>query len=116
MLNFIAGNFLYGIAKTPYMIIVSRLIVGVAAGSTSSMLSMISRSTTQEERTGTLSKIFTGRQTGMIIGPAFNLGLKYININIGSINVGPYNSPGVSICFFLFYNLMHLIRFIFLKS
>jgi len=88
------------------MVIVSRLVVGLAGGSTSSVLSMISRSTTKEERTSTLSKVFVGRQTGTIIGPAFNLFLKNCNFNVLSLHVGPYNSPGVSIIFLceLFYN------------
>jgi len=86
---------MYAISTNPYMVVLSRLIVGVSAGSASSIVSMISRSTTKEERTSTLSKIFSGRQTGLVIGPAFNSFLKNSNFYIFSLRVDNYNSPGV---------------------
>ena len=87
---------MYAIAQSPLVLVGSRFIVGLAAGSTSSILGMISRGTTKNQRTAVLSQIFTGRQAGMVIGPAFNLFLRECNFTIFNLHVGPYNSTGVS--------------------
>ena len=78
------------------MIIISRLITGLAVGAGASVLGMVTRVTTKEERTSILSKIFAGRQTGVVIGPAFNLLFVNLNFYIFGFPVNEFTAPGVS--------------------
>jgi len=86
---------LYAVSTNATMVVLSRLINGVSAGVRASVVGMISRGTTQEERTGALSIMYSGRQIGLVIGPAFNLFLKDTNFNIFSFHVDKFTSPGV---------------------
>ena len=93
----VVGNFMYFASTTPYMIVYSRLIVGVSAGVGASIISMLTRAVEPEERTSLISRIFTGRQAGALFGPAFNFFLIYLNFDIYPFHVNRYTSPGVSI-------------------
>ncbi|XP_078487276.1 major facilitator superfamily domain-containing protein 8-like [Ciona intestinalis] len=91
----IGGNFLYFVAKSPYMVLGSRLIAGIGSGSGSSILGMISRNTTKERRTAVFSQLMSLRQLGLLIGPAFNVFLRKFNFYIGPFHVNQYTSPGL---------------------
>ena len=87
---------MYFASTTPYMIVYSRLIVGVSAGVGASIIGMLTCAVEPEERTTLMSGIFTGRQTGALFGPAFNFFLIYLNFDIYPFHVNRYTSPGVS--------------------
>ena len=79
------------------MIVISRLIVGVTAGVGSSVIGMLTNAVDPEERTSLLSRIFTGRQAGLLFGPAFNFFLICFNFHFFSFYINKYTAPGVSI-------------------
>ncbi|XP_076804912.1 major facilitator superfamily domain-containing protein 8-like [Clavelina lepadiformis] len=91
----IGGNFMYFAATGPYMVMGSRLIAGLGSGSGSSILGMISRSTSNEERTAAFSQLMSLRQMGLIIGPAFNIFLAKLDFYIGNFHVNSLTSPGI---------------------
>ena len=97
---FVKGNFMYFIAKSPYMVLGSRLVAGLGSGSGSSIFGMISRTTTTEERTAAFSRLMSLRQIGLIIGPACNLLLEKLDFYIGPFHVNSFTVPGVKFVMF----------------
>ena len=89
---------MYCASTTPYMIVISRLIVGVSIGASSSVISMLTRAVEPKERTTLLSRILSGRQTGVVFGPSLNFFLVYFDFNFLSFKINKYTAPGVSIC------------------
>ena len=108
---FFVGNFMYFAATGPYMVMGSRLIAGLGSGSGSSILGMISRSTSNEERTAAFSQLMSLRQMGLIIGPAFNIFLAKLDFYIGNFHVNSLTSPGVSDYFFRHKKLIQIQNF-----
>jgi len=104
---------LYAVSTNPEMVVASRLIMGISAGSTASVVGMISRGTTKEERTGIFSVIFSGRQLGLVFGPVFNYFLQDIpEFYIFSFPVTKYTSPGVRILIILIMPIILFIQYI----
>lgn len=91
----IVGNILYMASWNKYIVLGARLIAGLGSGVASSIFGMISRTTSEEERTGVFSLFMSLRQVGLIVGPAFNLFLHSLDFNIGNVNVNEYTSPGL---------------------
>ena len=83
-------------STTPYMIVVSLLIVGVSAGVGPLIISTLSRATLQEQRTDLCSRVYAGRHFGCIFGPALNFFFIDFNFKFFSFEVNKYTAPGVS--------------------
>ena len=105
---------MYLLSTDPYMIVGSRLVIGLGAGSISAIISMITRTCTATERTTFLSRTFASRQTGLLLGAACNFFLRKFNFYIGTCHIDQYTAPGVSIfvfCVVFEYTLYQLITY-----
>ncbi|XP_054889352.1 major facilitator superfamily domain-containing protein 8 [Poeciliopsis prolifica] len=94
----IAGNFMYFIGYSKWLLLCSRLVAGVGAGAGSSIFGFLTRSTLPEERAGIFAAIMACRQAGLLIGPAFNLFLRLCDFKLGPFVVNKYTSPGIFMC------------------
>nr|XP_057923773.1 major facilitator superfamily domain-containing protein 8 [Doryrhamphus excisus] len=94
----IAGNFMYFIGYSKWMLLCSRLVAGVGAGSGSSIFGYITRSTQPDERASIFAAIMACRQAGLLVGPAFNLFLRLCDFKLGPFVVNKFTSPGMFMC------------------
>ncbi|XP_040027108.2 major facilitator superfamily domain-containing protein 8 [Gasterosteus aculeatus] len=94
----IAGNFMYFIGYSKWLLLSSRLVAGVGAGAGSSIFGFLTRSTKPEERAGVFAAIMACRQAGLLVGPAFNLFLRLCDFKLGPFVVNKYTSPGIFMC------------------
>lgn len=92
----IVGNFLYFASLNKYMVWGARLISGIGSGAAASVFGVVSRRTTNEERTASFSLLMALRQFGLIIGPGINIFLLKLDVKLGSVFViDKYTSPGL---------------------
>ncbi|KAG7524113.1 major facilitator superfamily domain-containing protein 8-like [Solea senegalensis] len=94
----IAGNFMYFIGYSKWLLLSSRLVAGVGAGAGSSIFGFLTQSTRPEERAGIFAAIMACRQAGLLVGPAFNLFLRLCDFKLGPFVVNKYTSPGIFMC------------------
>nr|XP_019957134.1 PREDICTED: major facilitator superfamily domain-containing protein 8-like [Paralichthys olivaceus] len=94
----IAGNFMYFIGYSKWLLLCSRLVAGVGAGAGSSIFGFLTQSTRPEERAGIFAAIMACRQAGLLVGPAFNLFLRLCDFKLGPFVVNKYTSPGIFMC------------------
>uniref|UniRef100_A0A8C2WW81 Major facilitator superfamily domain containing 8-like 2 n=1 Tax=Cyclopterus lumpus TaxID=8103 RepID=A0A8C2WW81_CYCLU len=94
----IAGNFMYFMGYSKWLLLSSRLVAGVGAGGGSSIFGFVTRSTKPEERAGIFAAIMACRQAGLLVGPAFNLFLRLCDFKLGPFVVNKYTSPGIFMC------------------
>ncbi|XP_056149717.1 major facilitator superfamily domain-containing protein 8 [Lampris incognitus] len=94
----VAGNFMYFIGYSKWLLLSSRLVAGIGAGAGSSIFGFLTRSTRPEERAGVFAAIMACRQVGLLIGPAFNLFLRLCDFKVGPFVVNKYTSPGIFMC------------------
>ena len=87
----ILGSFLYLCSVSPFMLLTSRLVSGLGKGITIVFLSDICRSTDIEERTPVLLLFDVYFQSGLLLGPLFNMVLT--EVEFGPVN--RLNSPGL---------------------
>ncbi|KAM4727637.1 major facilitator superfamily domain-containing protein 8 isoform 1-T1 [Anableps anableps] len=107
----IAGNFMYFIGYSKWLLLCSRLVAGVGAGAGSSIFGFLTRNTLPEERAGIFAAIMACRQAGLLVGPAFNLFLRLCDFKLGPFVVNKYTSPGIFMCL-----LWMLLQFIVLAA
>uniref|UniRef100_A0A3Q2QV29 Major facilitator superfamily domain containing 8-like 2 n=1 Tax=Fundulus heteroclitus TaxID=8078 RepID=A0A3Q2QV29_FUNHE len=94
----IAGNFMYFIGYSKWLLLCSRLVAGVGAGAGSSIFGFLTQSTLPEERAGIFAAVMACRQAGLLVGPAFNLFLRLCDFKLGPFVVNKYTSPGIFMC------------------
>uniref|UniRef100_A0A3Q3EWK8 Major facilitator superfamily domain containing 8-like 2 n=1 Tax=Labrus bergylta TaxID=56723 RepID=A0A3Q3EWK8_9LABR len=94
----IAGNFMYFIGYSKWLLLCSRLVAGIGAGAGSSIFGFLTRSTRPEERAGIFAAVMACRQAGLLVGPAFNLFLRLCDFELGPFVVNKYTSPGIFMC------------------
>ncbi|XP_061695557.1 major facilitator superfamily domain-containing protein 8 [Syngnathoides biaculeatus] len=94
----IAGNFMYFIGYSKWLLVCSRLVTGVGAGAGSSIFGFLTKSTRSEERAGVFAAIMACRQAGLLVGPAFNLFLRLCDFKLGPFVVNKFTSPGIFMC------------------
>ncbi|XP_034743660.1 major facilitator superfamily domain-containing protein 8 [Etheostoma cragini] len=94
----IAGNFMYFIGYSKWLLLFSRLVAGVGAGAGSSIFGFLTQSTRPEDRAGVFAAIMACRQAGLLVGPAFNLFLRLCDFKLGPFVVNKYTSPGIFMC------------------
>ncbi|XP_060096896.1 major facilitator superfamily domain-containing protein 8-like [Heteronotia binoei] len=94
----IAGNFMYFVDGSKWMILSSRLVAGVGTGAGASIFGYLTRSTTSQERATVFAAVMACRQVGLLIGPACNLFLCLFDFQLGPFMVNKYTSPGLFMC------------------
>ncbi|XP_077204367.1 major facilitator superfamily domain-containing protein 8-like isoform X2 [Paroedura picta] len=90
----IAGNFMYFVDGSKWMVLSSRLVAGVGTGAGASIFGYLTRSTTSQERATVFAAVMACRQVGLIIGPACNLFLCLFDFRLGPFMINKYTSPG----------------------
>ncbi|MBN3298493.1 MFSD8 protein, partial [Amia calva] len=95
----IAGNFMYFMGYSKWLLLSSRLVAGIGTGAGASIFGYLTRSTAPEDRATVFAAVMACRQAGLLIGPAFNLFLRLCNFHIGPFVVNKYTSPGLFMCF-----------------
>ncbi|KAL8188102.1 UNVERIFIED_CONTAM: hypothetical protein K2H54_061665, partial [Gekko kuhli] len=94
----IAGNFMYFVDGSKWMVLSSRLVAGVGTGAGASIFGHLTRSTTSQERATVFAAVMACRQVGLLIGPACNLFLCLFDFRLGPFMVNKYTSPGLFMC------------------
>ncbi|KAM6443762.1 major facilitator superfamily domain-containing protein 8-like isoform 2-T2 [Liasis olivaceus] len=94
----IAGNFMYFVGGSKWMLLSSRLVAGVGTGAGASIFGYLTRSTTTQERSTVFAAVMACRQVGLLIGPACNLFLRLCNFHLGPFVVNKFTSPGLFMC------------------
>ncbi|KAJ6653846.1 hypothetical protein lerEdw1_008643 [Lerista edwardsae] len=94
----IAGNFMYFVGGSKWMLLSSRMIAGVGTGAGASIFGYLTRSTSSQERATVFAAVMACRQVGLLIGPACNLFLRLCNFRVGPFVVNKFTSPGLFMC------------------
>ncbi|XP_075718030.1 major facilitator superfamily domain-containing protein 8-like isoform X2 [Rhinoderma darwinii] len=111
----IAGNFMYFVGISKWFLLGSRLVAGVGAGAGASIFGYLTRCSSAKERVPVFAMAMACRQAGLLIGPAFNIFLRYCTFQIGPFHVDKFSAPGIFMCalwtlmqfvvIFMFYDL-----------
>ncbi|KAM4694787.1 major facilitator superfamily domain-containing protein 8-like [Discoglossus pictus] len=94
----IAGNFMYFVGISKWFLLSSRLVAGVGAGAGASIFGYLTRLSSTEERVPVFAMAMACRQAGLLIGPAFNIFLRYSNFQLGPFHVDKFSAPGIFMC------------------
>ncbi|XP_066477659.1 major facilitator superfamily domain-containing protein 8-like [Tiliqua scincoides] len=94
----IAGNFMYFVGGSKWMLLGSRMVAGVGTGAGASIFGYLTRSTTSQERATVFAAVMACRQVGLLIGPACNLFLRLCDFRMGPFVVNKFTSPGLFMC------------------
>ncbi|XP_029004312.1 major facilitator superfamily domain-containing protein 8 [Betta splendens] len=94
----IAGNFMYFMGFSKWLLLSSRLVAGIGTGAGSSIFGFLTRSTAPEDRATVFAAVMACRQAGLLIGPACNIFLRLCNFHLGPFVVNKYTAPGLFMC------------------
>lgn len=94
----IAGNFMYFMGLSKWLLLSSRLVAGIGTGAGSSIFGFLTRSTLPEDRATVFAAVMACRQAGLLIGPAFNIFLRLCDFRIGPFVVNKFTAPGLFMC------------------
>eukprot|EP00118_Oscarella_pearsei_P022613 m.264100 g.264100 ORF g.264100 m.264100 type:complete len:458 (+) comp40463_c1_seq1:253-1626(+) len=92
----VAANLLYMCARSKYWILASRFVAGGAFGAIeTTLLSYQARTTSKRNRTALFAVVLAARQSGLLIGPAFNVALCRLHFALGRVKIDAFTSPGL---------------------
>ncbi|XP_040896496.1 uncharacterized protein mfsd8l1 [Toxotes jaculatrix] len=94
----VAGNFMYFMGYSKWLLLSSRLVAGIGTGAGSSIFGFLTRSTAPEDRATVFAAVMACRQAGLLIGPAFNIFLRLCDFHLGPFVVNKYTAPGLFMC------------------
>ncbi|MBN3293180.1 MFSD8 protein, partial [Polypterus senegalus] len=94
----ISGNFMYFMGTSKWLLLSSRLVAGIGTGAGASIFGYLTRATAPVDRSAVFAAVMACRQTGLLIGPAFNLFLRLCDFKLGPFQVNKYTSPGLFMC------------------
>ncbi|XP_069583035.1 major facilitator superfamily domain-containing protein 8-like isoform X3 [Ranitomeya imitator] len=103
----IAGNFMYFVGISKWFLLGSRLVAGVGAGAGASIFGYLTRCSSSKDRVPVFAMAMACRQAGLLIGPAFNVFLRYCTFHIGPFHVDKFSAPGIFMC--VLWTLMQLV-------
>ncbi|XP_073445319.1 major facilitator superfamily domain-containing protein 8-like isoform X3 [Dendrobates tinctorius] len=103
----IAGNFMYFVGISKWFLLGSRLVAGVGAGAGASIFGYLTRCSSSKDRVPVFAMAMACRQAGLLIGPAFNVFLRYCTFHIGPFHVDKFSAPGIFMC--ALWTLMQLV-------
>ncbi|KAM5164554.1 major facilitator superfamily domain-containing protein 8-like [Mantella aurantiaca] len=103
----IAGNFMYFVGFSKWFLLASRLVAGVGAGAGASIFGYLTQHSSNKDRVPVFAMAMACRQAGLLIGPAFNIFLRYCTFQLGPFHVDKFSAPGIFMCV-----LWTLIQFI----
>ncbi|KAG8444958.1 hypothetical protein GDO86_009929 [Hymenochirus boettgeri] len=86
--------------KTKSVIILSNCfeIAGFGSGAGASIFGYLTRVSSTKERAAVFAMAMACRQVGLLIGPAFNVFLRYSNFKLGPFHVNKFSAPGIFMC------------------
>ncbi|XP_078521544.1 major facilitator superfamily domain-containing protein 8-like isoform X1 [Lissotriton helveticus] len=94
----IVGNFMYFMGFSKWLLLASRFVAGIGTGAGASIFGYLTLSTSSQERATVFAVVMACRQAGLLIGPAFNLFLRFCNFRLGPFEVNKFTSPGLFMC------------------
>ncbi|XP_068135447.1 major facilitator superfamily domain-containing protein 8-like [Hyperolius riggenbachi] len=94
----IAGNFMYFVGISKWFLLGSRLVAGIGAGAGASIFGYLTRHSSHEDRAPVFAMAMSCRQAGLLIGPAFNIFLRYCTFQLGPFHVDKFSAPGIFMC------------------
>ncbi|XP_069583036.1 major facilitator superfamily domain-containing protein 8-like isoform X4 [Ranitomeya imitator] len=101
------GNFMYFVGISKWFLLGSRLVAGVGAGAGASIFGYLTRCSSSKDRVPVFAMAMACRQAGLLIGPAFNVFLRYCTFHIGPFHVDKFSAPGIFMC--VLWTLMQLV-------
>ncbi|CAN9500971.1 unnamed protein product [Ophioblennius macclurei] len=94
----IAGNLMYFVGYSKWILLSSRFVSGIGAGVGSSIFGFLTRVTSSADRASVFAGVMACRQAGLLIGPGFNFFLRLCDFHLSSFVVNKYNAPGIFMC------------------
>ncbi|KAL4630768.1 major facilitator superfamily domain-containing protein 8-like [Arapaima gigas] len=94
----IVGNFMYFMGYSKWLLLSSRLVAGIGTGAGSCIFGYLTRSTALEDRAAVFAAVMASRQAGLLIGPGFNIFLRFCDFQLGPFVLNKYTAPGLFMC------------------
>lgn len=94
----IAGNFMYFMGYSKWIVLSSRFVAGIGGGVGSSIFGFLTKVTASVDRASVFATVMACRQAGLFIGPGFNFFLRLCDFRLGPLDVNKYNAPGLFMC------------------
>lgn len=94
----IAGNFMYFVGISKWFLLASRLVAGIGGGAGASIFGYLTQHSSAKERVPVFAMAMACRQAGLLIGPAFNIFLRYCTFQLGPFHVDKFSAPGIFMC------------------
>ncbi|XP_018432027.1 PREDICTED: major facilitator superfamily domain-containing protein 8-like [Nanorana parkeri] len=94
----IAGNFMYFVGISKWFLLASRLVAGIGAGAGASIFGYLTQHSSSKDRIPVFAMAMACRQAGLLIGPAFNIFLRYCTFPLGPFHVDKFSAPGIFMC------------------
>jgi ceroid-lipofuscinosis MFS transporter 7 len=108
----VGGNALYSslglfpLEYAPWLMFVSRFLVGFGSGSVAVCRAFCSEVTPIQNKTSMMAAISGAQGIGFVIGPGVGSGLSLLNYRYGDFHIDAYTSPGILSALFCFVNLV----------
>ena len=92
----VGGNAIYMTARSRHAVLAARFACGAAFGAIeTTLLSHLARATRRRGRTALFALLLAARQSGLLIGPVFNVGLCQLDFRLGDgVRVNAFTAPG----------------------
>uniref|UniRef100_A0A672J4E9 Major facilitator superfamily (MFS) profile domain-containing protein n=1 Tax=Salarias fasciatus TaxID=181472 RepID=A0A672J4E9_SALFA len=94
----VAGNLMYFMGYSKWIVLSSRFVSGIGAGVGSSIFGFLTKVTASVDRASVFATVMACRQAGLLIGPGFNFFLRLCEFHLGPLVISKYNAPGLFMC------------------
>uniref|UniRef100_A0A672J7F3 Major facilitator superfamily (MFS) profile domain-containing protein n=1 Tax=Salarias fasciatus TaxID=181472 RepID=A0A672J7F3_SALFA len=110
----VAGNLMYFMGYSKWIVLSSRFVSGIGAGVGSSIFGFLTKVTASVDRASVFATVMACRQAGLLIGPGFNFFLRLCEFHLGPLVISKYNAPGLFMC--LVWTCFTLVVIFFLRE